>query len=65
MAPALPLIMAGALGLVLLVLLAGLLVMARGGRFNVRHGNTLMRLRVAAQAVAVLVFLLLMYLTGG
>ena len=65
LAPAFPLIMAGTLGVVLLVLLAGLVVMARGGRFNAKHGNTLMRLRVAAQAGAVLIFLLFMYLTGG
>ncbi len=65
LAPALPLIMAGTLGVVVLVLLAGLIAMARGGRFNAKHGNKLMRLRVAAQAGAVLIFLLFMYLTGG
>ncbi|MEK7820681.1 MAG: twin transmembrane helix small protein [Pseudomonadota bacterium] len=42
-----------ALGAVLLALFIGIVGFAAGGPFNARHGNTLMRLRVAAQAVAV------------
>lgn len=44
----------------LAVLFAGLFTMARGGEFNRRHGNTLMRLRVAMQGLAILIFLALM-----
>ncbi|MFZ5792586.1 MAG: twin transmembrane helix small protein [Pseudomonadota bacterium] len=44
----------------LAVLFAGLFTMARGGEFNKRHGNKLMRLRVAMQGAAILIFLALM-----
>ena len=44
----------------LAVLFAGLITMARGGDFNKRHGNKLMRLRVMMQGFAVLIFLALM-----
>ena len=49
----LPVLLAVALGATLLILFIGIIGFAAGGRFNARHGNTLMRLRVAAQAVAV------------
>ncbi len=42
-----------ALGATLLILLVGVGGFAAGGRFNARYGNRLMRMRVAAQAVAV------------
>ncbi|MHA1536278.1 MAG: twin transmembrane helix small protein [Alphaproteobacteria bacterium] len=51
-----PYLMIGALVAVVLVLLAGIFAMARGGEFNKKHGNRLMRARVALQAFAVLVF---------
>ena len=51
-----------ALGATLLILLVGVSGFALGGRFNARHGNKLMRLRVAAQAVAVLLLGLAMWL---
>ena len=38
------------------VLFAGLITMARGGEFNRKHGNKLMRLRVITQAVALVIF---------
>jgi Hypoxia induced protein conserved region len=41
-----------ALAATLLVLFAGLFSMARGGKFNARHGNRLMRLRVGMQLLA-------------
>jgi hypothetical protein len=44
---------------VLLVLFLGIGAMARGGEFNKRHSNRLMRLRVVLQLVAVLLFLAL------
>ncbi|PIR37810.1 MAG: hypothetical protein COV35_07735 [Alphaproteobacteria bacterium CG11_big_fil_rev_8_21_14_0_20_39_49] len=41
-------------GITLLVLVAGVLVMAKGGEFNKKHGNKLMVARVALQLFAVL-----------
>lgn len=38
---------------VLVVLMVGITAMLRGGAFNSRHGNALMRLRVLLQGVAV------------
>jgi len=49
---------------VLAVLLAGVIGMARGGEFNRRWGNTLMRWRVMLQLLAVLL-LGLAFLAGG
>ena len=50
------------LGLALLavlgVLFAGIFSMAQGGAFNRKHGNRLMRWRVALQGLAVLLFAL-------
>lgn len=45
---------------VLAVLLTGVVAMFRGGEFNRRHGNTMMRLRVATQAVTILLFAIYM-----
>ena len=51
------------LGLALLavlgVLFAGIFSMAQGGAFNRKHGNRLMRWRVALQGLAILLFALL------
>jgi len=40
------------------VLFTGLIAMARGGEFNRKYSNALMRWRVIAQGVALLLFLL-------
>ena len=40
----------------LAVLASGLLSMARGGEFNRRNANKIMRLRILAQAVALALF---------
>ncbi len=45
-----------ALVAVVLVLLAGVFTMARGGDLNKKYGNRLMRARVVLQAFAVLIF---------
>jgi hypothetical protein len=37
-----------------LVLVVGVVSMFRGGRFNAKHSNTLMRMRVITQLIAVL-----------
>ncbi|MEL0108291.1 MAG: twin transmembrane helix small protein [Rhodospirillaceae bacterium] len=42
------------LALVLGVLITGVIAMAKGGEFNKKYGNKLMRLRVAMQLLAVL-----------
>ena len=42
---------------VLASLFAGLISMAKGGAFNAKYGNLLMRWRVALQGLAVLLFI--------
>ncbi len=42
---------------VLAVLLTGVVSMAKGGEFNRRHGNRLMRWRVALQGTAVVLII--------
>lgn len=46
-------------------LLWGLLAMARGGEFNARWSNKMMRYRVLFQAIAIAVFALLLALSKG
>ena len=47
------------------VLFTGLFAMARGGEFNAKYGNKLMRWRVMAQGAALLLFALAMMSRGG
>ncbi len=65
MTTVLPILLAIALGAVLLTLLTGVVVMTRGGEANQRFGNKLMRLRVALQLVAVALFVLLVLSSRG
>ena len=51
--------MAGALGAVLV----GVIAMAVNGKLNKNHSNKLMRLRVLFQAIAVLVFVIIIWLS--
>ena len=44
---------------IVIVLLAGVIGMARGGAFNAKYGNKLMRARVILQGLAIVLFLLL------
>jgi Hypoxia induced protein conserved region len=46
------------------VLLVGVFGMARGGEFNRRYSNKLMRARIVCQAVALLLFAILMVVLG-
>jgi len=46
------------------VLFVGLFSMARGGEFNQRNSNKLMRARIVCQAVALALFALLMLIMG-
>ena len=38
---------------------------AKGGDFNRKHANRIMRYRIIGQAVAVMLILLFVYVTGG
>ncbi len=56
----LPYLIGAAIVVVVASLFGGLVSMARGGAFNLRWGNTMMRVRVASQG-AVLVLLALYF----
>jgi len=53
-----------AMGITLIVLVTGLISMARGGAFNRKNANRLMRLRVLFQGIAIVIFLVLIFFTG-
>ena len=53
-----------AMAAVVIVLGTGLVGFILGGEFNRKYANRLMRLRVATQAIAVLILLLLLFLRG-
>ncbi len=53
-----------AMAAVVIVLGTGLVGFIIGGEFNRKYANRLMRLRVATQAIAVLILLLLLFLRG-
>lgn len=50
---------------VAIILLTGIGGMARGGEFNRKHANRLMRWRVIAQAVAIAIILLYVWVRRG
>ena len=61
-----PMLIGVALAAVLVTLLVGVIGMLRGGAFNRRYGNGLMRLRVILQGVAVtLIVLYAVFIRGG
>lgn len=53
-----------ALAVVLAILLAGLVVMAMGGQVSKEWSNRLMRYRILAQAVAILIVILVIYFSS-
>jgi hypothetical protein len=53
-----------ALGVVLVILLAGLFVMSLGGTVAKEWSNRLMRYRVIAQAIAILIVMAVLYLSS-
>jgi len=57
-------LLAVALAATLAVLLTGVYGMARGGEFNRKYGNKLMRWRVALQGCAILILVAAMLLSG-
>lgn len=61
----LSLVLVAVLVAVLAVLATGVVVFARGGEFNRRHGNRLMNLRVGVQFLAVLVLGLIVLLRAA
>ncbi|MDH3236879.1 MAG: twin transmembrane helix small protein [Alphaproteobacteria bacterium] len=54
-----------AMGITLVVLFTGLISMARGGEFDRKNSNRLMRLRVLFQVIAILIFILLAFVFKG
>jgi len=60
-----PIILAAALLAVVAVLFAGLFAMARGGEFNRKYGNKLMRWRVVLQGSAIVLFVLAVLIARG
>ncbi len=65
MASLLNTLVAIALAGTLVVLAAGVFAMARGGEFNRKWGNKLMRARVATQGLAILLLLALFLINRG
>lgn len=60
-------VVAVACGLVLIILLIGIGGFAKGGNFNKKHANRIMRYRIIAQAVAVVLILVFVFVrrAGG
>ena len=56
------LILLVALGLVAVILAWGVLTMARGGEYNVKNSNRIMRYRIIFQAIALLVIMVLIWM---
>ena len=52
-------LLAVTLAAVVIVLLTGIVGMARGNDFNAKYGNKLMRLRVILQGLAIVLFVLM------
>ena len=50
---------------VLVILMIGIGGFAKGGEFNRKHANRIMRYRIIAQAVAVALILLFVFLRGA
>lgn len=50
---------------VLVILMTGIGGFAKGGDFNRKYANKIMRMRIIGQAIAVALILLFVYLRGG
>jgi|TARA_Y100000994_G_scaffold241061_1_gene236458 predicted permease len=59
----LPLILIISMFLALLMVVVGVIAMAKNGNFNKKHSNKLMRMRVLFQGIAVFVFAAIIYLS--
>ena len=51
-----------ALGIVAVILAWGVLTMARGGEYNVKNSNRIMRYRIIFQAIALIVIMVLIWM---
>lgn len=49
-------LMVVAMGVTLAILVTGIVAMARGGEFNAKWSNRLMRYRIVAQGIAIVMF---------
>ena len=58
-------ILLAALGIVAGILGWGVLTMARGGEYNIKNSNRIMRYRIIFQAIALLVILILIWWKRG
>ena len=54
-----------ALAATAIILFIGIYSLAKGGAFAKQHSNKLMRLRVAAQAIAIALMMLFLWLAGS
>lgn len=54
-----------AVGITLMILITGIGGFARGGNFNRKYANKVMRARIVAQAVSIALILLYVYLRRG
>ena len=54
-------ILIAALGIVAVILFWGVITVARGGEYNVKNSNRIMRYRIVFQAVALALILILMW----
>jgi len=59
----LPFVLVVSMVLALLMVVVGVIAMAKNGNFNKKHSNKLMRMRVLFQGIAVLVFAAIIYLS--
>ena len=59
----LPFVLVVSMVLALLIVVIGVIAMAKNGNFNKKHSNKLMRMRVLFQGIAVLVFAAIIYLS--
>ena len=59
----LPFVLVVSMVLALLMVVVGVIAMAKNGNFNKKHCNKLMRMRVLFQGIAVLVFAAIIYLS--
>lgn len=58
-------ILFAALAIVALILGWGVLTMARGGEYNIKNSNRIMRYRIIFQAVALVVIMILIWWKRG
>ena len=58
-------ILFGALGIVAGILGWGVLTMSRGGEYNLKNSNRIMRYRIIFQAIALVVILILIWWKRG